>query len=225
MVSAPTLYIFLDEGGNLDFSKKGSKYFTITAVSLYRPFSLHTDLDTYKYDLIEHRISPRIDLEYFHCADDNRHVRAKVFGMLASSIPKATVDTVVVEKSKTGPALRAEADFYPRMLGYLLKYATKMAPYVVGEVVVITDTLPVSRKRKAVEKGVKTTLKSMLPSSTPYRIMHHASRSHYGLQVADYFNWAIFRKWESGDKSAYAKISPQIRSEFEIFRTGTRYYY
>lgn len=227
-VSAPvpaTLYIFLDEGGNFDFSPTGTAYFSLTCVSLYRPFVLHTGLDTYKYDLIEHRIQPRIELEYFHCADDNRFVRDRVFSMLAESVPPNSVDSVIVEKRKTGPALQPPEYFYPKMLGYLLRYAVQNASQVVGEVVVITDSLPVKTKRKAVEKGVKTVLANVLPAKTPYRVMHHSSRAHYGLQVADYFNWAVYRKWEHGDSTHHTKIAVQMRSEFNIFKSGTRFYY
>ncbi|MFU1478979.1 DUF3800 domain-containing protein [Roseovarius sp. C7] len=222
---APTLYIFLDEGGNFDFSPGGSRNFTLTCVSLYRPFTLHTALDTFKYDLMEHRVSPRIAMEYFHCAKDNRHIRTRVLDMLAAAVPPRSVDAVIVTKNKTGPALQAAEKFYPRMLGYLLRYAVTNAPGGVGEVIVITDSIPINRKRKAIEKAVKITLANMLPEGTPYRIMHHASRSHYGLQIADYFNWVIYRKWERDDDSAYAMVASQIRSEFEIFRTGTRLYY
>lgn len=220
-----TLYIFLDEGGNFDFSPSGSTYFTLTCVSLYRPFTLHTDLDTYKYDLIEHRIAPRIEMEYFHCGNDNRFVRRKVFSLLAGSIPPNSVDSVVVEKRKTGPALQPPEKFYPKMLGYLLRYAISRATHGIGEVVVITDSLPVAKKRKAIEKAVKISLAEMLPAATPYRVMHHASRAHYGLQIADYFNWAIFRRWEKGDVSFHNIISQQIQSEFEIFKNGSRFYY
>ncbi|WP_438990693.1 DUF3800 domain-containing protein [Lentibacter sp.] len=221
----PTLYIFLDEGGNFDFSPTGSKYFTLTCVSLYRPFTLHTVLDTYKYDLIEHRLDPRIEMEYFHCADDNKFVRGKVFSMLASSVPHDSVDSVVIEKRKTGPALQPPEKFYPKMLSYLLKYAVEKAPHGVGEVVVITDRIPVAKKRNAIEKAVKILLVSMLPAGTPYRVMHHSSRAHYGLQIADYFNWAIYRKWEQGDDRSHKTIAHQIRSEFDIFMKGSRHYY
>ncbi|SFT15294.1 Protein of unknown function [Sulfitobacter marinus] len=220
-----TLYVFLDEGGDLNFSSTGSKFFTLTCVSLCRPFLLHTKLDTYKYDLIEFWKEPRIDLEYFHCADDNRFVRERVFSLLAEELPRKSVDAVVIEKSKTGPSLRAEEKFYPKMLGYLLRYALEQCPSDVAEVVVITDAIPINRKRRAIEKSIKQTLKSMLPKKTPYRIMHHASRAHYGLQLADYLNWSILRKWEKGEDETYKKISHLVRSEFEIFRTGVRHYY
>lgn len=95
----------------------------------------------------------------------------------------------------------------------------------IGEVVVITDSIPVEKKRKAIEKAAKTTLAEMLPAGVPYRIMHHSSRAHYGLQVADYLNWAIYRKWEHGDPNAHKTIAGQVRSEFDIFKSGKIYYY
>lgn len=190
-----------------------------------RPFTLHTQLDTYKYDLIEHNIQPRIEMEFFHCADDNPFVRQKVFEMLAAILPKQSVDAIVVEKRKTGPALQVPEKFYPQMLGHLLRYVLDTTPNGISELVLITDTIPVNKKRQAVEKALKLVLAEMLPRTTPYKIMHHSSRSHYGLQIADYLNWAILRKWERNDCTAYNQISPLIRSEFDIFRFGKRLYY
>lgn len=221
----PALYIFLDEGGNFNFSQNGSTYFTLTCASMVRPFRLHTELDTYKYDLIEYLGHPRIELEYFHCSDDNRYVRNRVFEMLAEHLTPKSVDVLIVEKRKTGPAIQVAEKFYPMMLGYLLSYCLDKCPTSIGEVVVITDTLPVERKRRAMEKAVKQFLSGRLPKGTPYRLMHHSSKAHYGLQIADYLNWAVFRKWEKGDTEQYDKIEHLIRSEFDIFRTGSRNYY
>ncbi|WP_448508115.1 DUF3800 domain-containing protein, partial [Immundisolibacter sp.] len=72
----------------------------------------------------------------------------------------------------------------------------------VDEVIVITDTIPIQKKRQAVEKAIKGALSAMLPAGMRYRILHHASRSHYGLQVADYCNWAVFRKWQKGSRNS-----------------------
>lgn len=192
---------------------------------MFRPFKLHTALDTYKYDLIEYLIKPRIELEFFHCADDNNYVRKQMFELLAAELTPNSVDTVVVKKCKTGPALQLPEKFYPKMLGYLLRYVLEKAPDGLTELVIITDTIPVNKKRRAVEKALKLVLAEMLPSTTPYKIMHHASRSHYGLQIADYLNWAILRKWERDDDNAYTIVKHLIRSEFDIFRSGRREYY
>jgi GTP-dependent phosphoenolpyruvate carboxykinase len=112
------------------------------------------------------------------------------------------------------------------MIGYLIRYVLEprnLKDY--EEVIVITDSVPVSRKREAIEKAVKQTLSRMLPNGTRYKILHHASKSCTGLQIADYCNWAIFRKWERGDLRSYELIRSGIRSEFDIFKSGPRHYY
>jgi hypothetical protein len=214
--------MFLDEGGNLDFSAKGSRYFSLSCITIERPFLLHTALDGYKYDLIEFGKN----IEYFHCADDNSFVRARVFQIIQQNLQAFRIDSLIVEKCKTGPALQETMKFYPKMLGYLIRYVVKGYDLnKVDEIIVITDSIPVNKRRQAIEKAVKTTLAEMLPIDTEYRILHHASKSHYGLQIADYCNWAILRKWERGDAEHYETIKPSLQSEYNIFQSGTRKYY
>jgi hypothetical protein len=215
-------YIFLDEAGNLDFSPSGSRTFVLTSVSMRRPFPASEALDGYKHDCLEYGLNT----EYFHCANDNGHVRAKVFGLIAAHLDGMCIDSLIVEKRKTGPALQEDKRFYPEMLGYLLKYVLpKELAAGAEEVIVITDTIPVNKKRHAVEKGVHLALAEMLPAGMKYRILHHESRSHFGLQVADYCCWAVQRKHQMGETSYFDIIKPAMRSEFDIFRSGTRLYY
>lgn len=215
-------YLFLDEGGNFDFSPTGTRYFVMSSVAMRRPFPAHGPLDDFKHDCLEYGL----DTAYFHCADDNTHVRRKVFDLIARHLDSLCIDSLIVEKAKTGPALRADEAFYPKMLGYLLRHVVEREVVNdVEELIVITDTIPVQKKRKAGEKAIKTVLAAMLPEGVRYRILHHASRSHYGLQVADYCNWAVFRKWQRGETEYYDRLKPALRSEFDIFRTGVTYYY
>lgn len=215
-------YLFLDEGGNFDFSPTGTRYFVMSSVAMRRPFPAHGPLDNFKHDCLEYGL----DTEYFHCAEDNTHVRCKVFELISAYLDVLRIDSLIVEKAKTGPALRADEAFYPKMLGYLLRYVIEREVVNgVEELIVITDTIPVQKKRRAIEKAIKTVLAAMLPGSVRYRILHHTSRSHYGLQVADYCNWAVFRKWQRGDTEFYDRLKPALRSEFDIFRTGVTYYY
>jgi hypothetical protein len=153
-------------------------------------------------------------------------VRDRVYATLQPHLGALRFDSVVVEKRKTGPALQTEEAFYPRMLGYLLRFVLEQ--HRLGdfkEVIVFTDRLPVQKKRGAFEKTIKTTLAGILPASACYRLLHHDSKSHYGLQIADYLTWAVYRKWDRDDSRSYQLVQPAIRSEFDLFRTGTTYYY
>src|SRR3989338_2221769 len=216
------LYIFLDEGGNFDFSTGGTKYFTLTALSKERPFEAYMPLCELKYDLIE----LGTEIEFFHAAEDRQAVRNSVFDIIHQHLKGTRIDSLIVEKRKTGPALQKEELFYPEMIGYLLPYVIKGYDLsVFDRVLVFTDTIPINRKRKAIEKAIKQTLAQKLPDDVTYEIFHHASKSKYDLQIVDYCNWAIYRKWEMGDDKSYQVIRNVIKSEFDIFRTGERYYY
>ena len=112
------------------------------------------------------------------------------------------------------------------MLGYLLRYVLGHYPLSqYAEVIVFTDRIPVKGKRNAVEKAVKITLSKMLPMTARYRLLHHDSKSNFQLQIADYCNWAIYRKWDRKDWRSYDLIKAAVKSEFDIFRTGTTDYY
>jgi hypothetical protein len=58
-----------------------------------------------------------------------------------------------------------------------------------------------------------------------YRVLHHASKSNLELQVADYCNWAVFRKWERGDLRSYAVVSQAVLSETDVYHGDETAYY
>jgi hypothetical protein len=148
------------------------------------------------------------------------------FGSWLPLVHQIRVDCIVVEKCKTGPSLREDKRFYPEILGHLLKYIVpRLDATTSSEAIILTDRIPVNRKRQVIEKTIKETLASMLPKGMPYRILHHDSKSCCGLQVADYINWAIFRDVERNDSRSWTLVRPAIKSQFDIFRRGTMRWY
>ena len=207
------VYVFLDESGNLDFNTSGTRYFVLTSASMKRPFQMNDALDGYKYDCVEYGLDP----ERFHCAYDNKYVRNRVFDIIGDHSEGLEIHSLFVEKSRVAPDNRAEERFYPEMLGNLLRHVLETPFHAAAdEIIVITDTLPLKRRRHAIRWAVKPTLARMLPNSPRYRVLHHDSRSHYGLQVADYCCWAIFRKHERGDGTYYGRIRSALSSERHI---------
>jgi Protein of unknown function (DUF3800) len=212
------LYIFLDEAGNLDFSKNGTKYFVLGGITKERPFHAYKELTELKYDLVERGMG----LEYFHAAEDNQATRNQVFDIIEKNLADVAVDSIIVEKQKVPKALHADEQFYPKVLGTLLREILHQYPLAeFAEVIVFTDSLPVQRKRAAVEKGVKMTLTAMLPASVRYRVLHHASKSNLDLQIADYCTWAIYRKWNLQDARSFQRIKPAVRREWDVLQSET----
>ncbi len=215
-------YIFIDESGNSDFSPSGTRYFTFTSLLSQRPFLFSEQLAELKYDLMD----DGLDVESFHASEDRQSTRNKVFDVIRDNHNSLRIDSIVIEKAKTDPSLQSVERFYPKMLGYLLKYVVdSIQPDVLDKVIVITDSLPVRKRRKAIEKAIKITLAEMLPEGLEYQIVHHDSKSNFGLQIADYCSWAIFRKWEREDARSYGTLGRIIRSESDIFSSGQKLYY
>ena len=153
-----------------------------------RPWQLYHDLVECRYDLIEEGY----DIELFHASLDFQAVRDHAFGVISSHLDSIKVHSLIVEKVKTGPALYPVKKFYPRMLGYLIRYVVERLPKS-HEAIIITDRIPVNKKRNAVAKAVKLVLSDMLPADASRRVLHHDSKSSIGLQIADYCTWAIHR--------------------------------
>jgi len=216
------LYIFLDEGGNMDFSPSGTKYFTLTSLSKERPFDAYKFLCDLKYNLVE----LGTEIEYFRASEDRQAVRNSVFDIIDTHLDQTIIDSLIVEKNKTDPLLQKEEKFYPEMLGHLLTDVIKEYDLNLFEkIIVFTDSLPIQKKRKAVEKAIKKTLAHKLPVGAAYYIFHHASKSNYDLQIVDYCNWAIYRKWERQDLRSYETIRRVVRKELDIFKTKDKSYY
>jgi hypothetical protein len=211
------LYIFLDEAGNLDFSRNGSKYFVLGGITKERPFHAYKELTEFKYDQVERGTA----LEYFHASENAQAVRNGVFDIIQKNLDGVSVDAIIVEKQKVEAMLREEELFLPKVLGTLLREILQHYPLAgLAEVIVFTDSLPVQRKRGAVEKGVKMTLAAMLPAGVRYRVLHHASKSNMDLQIADYCVWAIYRKWNGLDTRSFDRIRAAVRREWDVLSAG-----
>jgi hypothetical protein len=213
------LYVFLDESGNLDFSEAGTRYLVFAAITLTRPFPWDGALASLKYDVVEQGT----DVEYFHAAEDRQVVRNGVFGVISRHLSAFRLDTLVVDKKDVGPEFRAVEKLYPAMVGQLLRRALREAAEGgYSDIILTTDSIPVRRDRKAVEKAVKTALAQVLPSTCRYRVFHHASKSSASLQIVDYCTWAVFKRWERGDTRSYDVVRPALRTELPPGPVGPR---
>ena len=203
-------YIFLDESGNLDFGGKGSRHLILTAVSMRLPSTLTDALDEYRYECL----AAGMNREYFHCSEDVWSVRRHVFGLIASHAQRISVDCLVGVKDIGGMAQQDVGEVYSWMMESLIRSA--LAAENTGgieRVAVVTDTIPVQNHRRLLKGSVKKPLSQLQAQRFDYRLFHHQSRSHFGLQIADYCSWAIFRKHEMGDARFYEYLRAAIRSE------------
>jgi Protein of unknown function (DUF3800) len=207
------VYLFFDESGNLDFSENGSRHFCFGALTLRDPGPLSAALTRLRYAMLEQGM----ELEYFHAAEDRQAVRDQVFATMAQ-VGGFEVDLLVADKRRMHPVMRDPFEFYVR-LGYVLVEAVlERVRHEDEPIVVITDTLPLQRERKALAKAFRMAIRTTL-GDRPFSIVHHTSASHPGLQAVDYCTWALQRKLR-GDARSYERIRGWIQTEWEADGVG-----
>lgn len=214
-------YIFVDEAGDMDFSANGSKHYMFSFLVKKRPFALHEKIASYRYSLLERNLDPlnekRLDIEYFHACEDNKFIKNKMFDLISNfDEQKIKIYSYVLEKPKVLPQKRAEkGEFYTANLTFATSRLLDKLK-IDNNFIIITDRLPVQKNKNnqisAIKKGIKQYIKSG-DLNIRYDIFHHSSASSVNLQIVDYINWAIFRKYEKGDESFYDKIKRYILDE------------
>ncbi len=216
-----SVYIFVDEAGDMDFSAKGSRYYMFSFLVKRRPFNLHEYISNYRYELLERNLDPhlgkRLDIEAFHACEDNKYIKQDLFSIISTFNPEAIkVYSYILEKSKVLPSKREERDkFYIDNLKFAIeRLLDKLA--IKKNFMIITDSLPVRNNKnnqmKALKEGIGDYIKNH-KLKIRYDIFHHCSASSANLQIIDYISWAIFRKYERNDSSYYEIIEKYILEE------------
>lgn len=224
-----SLFIFIDESGNFDFSPKGTKYFLLSSVSTLNPLGKEK-LEKIKYDLMKNGK----DREYFHAAEDKQFVRDQIYSFI-ENLEDIEIDSVIVQKNKTNPSLyisekkKSEkgGGLYTIALQTLLQYifCRYSNSAKVDQVIIVLSSIFDANKRELIKKTIKIYLKQKFIK--PFYLYFHECRSDKNTQIADYCCWAIYRKWTDGEMRPYnaVKKGNKIKSEFDIFQTGTIIYY
>lgn len=229
-----TLFVFLDESGNLDFSATGTRYWSLTAFCTFHPSNgRHSFLDLF-YTLADDNRGQ----EYFHAAEDRQEVRDEVFRLIGELADEYEIHCVIAEKRKTNPALyqkrklkkgrtvteRDEAPFYSVVCGALLKYIFGCPRFQRATRIVIVLSSLFNREKHDAIRGALTVQLSH-HTKAPFSIYFHQNKSDLNCQIADYCGWAIARRWELNDMRSYNLIGRKIRNEFDIFWRGRMVYF
>lgn len=215
-----TLYMFIDEAGDYEFTSENSKYLIWGAITIIGdPHFLYIPFSQLKHELNTNGI----DIDRFHASEQSQWIRNKVFNVLSNPQILFESNFVIVEKRKTNLSIRNPKILYPKMASYLLQYIFSRYSDM-DKIIIFTDTLPIRRKRQAIEKALKENIRRLF-GNKKFHIYHHSFRSNFGLQAIDYYAWAVFRKWERDDLRSYDLIKAKVNSEFDIFRSGAMVYY
>ena len=229
-----TLYLFIDESGNFDFSPKGTKYFILSAFATFDPITKRGDLVRLRYRLL----AAGVNQEYFHATEDAQKVRDEVYALLASLKGTYEVHAVAAQKNKTNPTLYKEIyqkkgrtivrvtgiELYRKLCECLLQYVFKGKASQVDKVVIVLGSIFHGEKTKVLLQTLKHFLKNNFPG-VRFEIFAHTSSADLNSQLADYCCWAIGVHAERKEKRPYEVIKADVKSVFDMFKNGTTEYY
>ncbi|MEJ5919936.1 DUF3800 domain-containing protein [Corynebacterium sp. H78] len=182
-----TLFVFMDESGDMQFTPKGSQHFMVTAVCTSNPTISATAMQALKYDLMASRSQ---DLE-FHATQNTLGTRKRVIDAI-NRINDLTVHTLWIDKRFTHPKRQDSA----RLLGV---FALAMGRWIdqvyrnahFNQVVLIFDSVLTGKERNAFQKNIKPVFKDL---NLEYRVLFHPVKQDLNGQIADYFSWPGIEK-------------------------------
>ena len=206
-----TLYIFIDEAGNFDFTKKGTSHFVLTCVTTFKP-ELSCPLLRLKYDLFIN--GPKFgesDYESFHASEDKQIVRNSVFDVI-KDMDHVKSYSVIVDKLYSN---KIDGELlYARMCNVLIEDVLNDTTNY-GKVVVVMDKILFKHKRANITKAIKSTIKKKF-NIIPYTFFHQM-KSDPNCQIADYCCWVIYVKYTRNELRPLQEISDKVITE-RIFK-------
>ena len=205
-------YLFLDESGNLDFSSKGSKHFTLTSVSV-SSCQVGNDLIELRREMAwtEHEL-----FDQFHATEDQQAVRNMVFDSICKH--EFRIDVTILQKSKATEHLSTDPDRFYRLGIYAhLRYVIPQIATQEDALLVVCASLGTRKQQANHLAHLRYVIRSVAPEGSRVRGVLWTAASEPCLQVADYCCWAVHRKWERRDTRSCDLIADRIESEFDLF--------
>ena len=248
-----TLYIFIDESGNFDFTPTGTKYFVLTAISTLSPLKSRDELLREVYSLKyagwktnrDYHLQPDY---YFHASEDKQEIRDLVYAAI-KKLDDFEIDAISAQKNKTNPTLyiqyepftskpdesgwsevklktiHSEELFYDKVSQMLLQYIFRRYERRddIGDIIVVLGALFTKTKRSYVFGSLGRYLQGNF--NKPFRIYFRPAASDINCQIADYCGWAIYVRKERNDTRALEEIKDKVKSNFDVFARGDTEYY
>lgn len=202
------LYLYLDESGDLGFdffSKKPSKYFTVTVVTIRGTENNRQLINAVKKTI--KRKLPDGEAE-MKGAKDSIAVK-EYFHKQTAGIP-FNIYAVTLNKQRVYDSLAKQKD---RVYNFIARTALEKIPVedAATRIQVIIDRSKNKREIREFNEYIIRHIKGRIDPMVPLDIYHWLSHENLGLQAADSFSWGIFRKYEKKDYEWFNVFKGNVR--------------
>ena len=180
-----TLFIFVDESGNFDFSLNGTKNLVFTAVMGTNPIQSASHMLDLKYQLLQEGLG----IGTFHASEDRQLVRDRVFRSI-SEIREINAHTFWIDKRSVTGRVIEKAELFSAFSIQLFDVIQKVRGVdSYNRLVFVFDKFLLNKEELAF-RSIVTPKFSLLKK--PFEIYFHNVYRDPNGQIADYIAWAQF---------------------------------
>ena len=206
-----TLFLFVDESGNFDFSSKGSKNFVLAGIATLHPLKSASKISELRYELLTqgHNIS------HFHATEDLQEIRDAMFEVL-TEVKDLKCHVISGSKSLVPTNLRSDAEMHASFAKELIKFTRRSySDWRFQRVVVVFDQSLTKARQKVFHKAIK---REMRKQQVPTYLYFQQLKFDFNGQIADYVAWAKFKQLERDENRPWESLMESLQpTEQNIF--------
>ncbi|MEY4418057.1 MAG: hypothetical protein RIQ88_495 [Actinomycetota bacterium] len=205
-----TLFIYLDESGNLDFASSGTKHLVMSAVSTQDPATILKLIGNLKYELL----AAGINVPNFHASEDVQIVRNRFFAILGD-LPVYSGQTFWLSKDDDRLSEPFESSAYGSFGLAIANWAQIQKVESGSErVVLVFDRVLRVREQSAFLSRLKGIFSQR---EGFYYVFFHNVHKDFNGQVADYIAWAQYVKLERGEQRPFQELPVHLCQSDNLF--------
>lgn len=215
------IHVYSDESGCFAFkrNRRASKYFLVCTVAM-ADCSIGASLLDLRRDMIW-RGMPVGD--QYHASEDRDEVREEVYDLISKH--ELRIDATLLEKSKARPHVRATREsFFKYAWFYHFRHVGPKVMAGRTEIAITAAAIGTNKDQAVFTAAVNDVLQQTIQRQQ-WRTFFPRAVADPCVQVADYCAWALRRKWERNDETWYDKISNQVSTQYDLWKTGAHHYY
>ena len=207
------VFLFIDESGDLGFSKRSGRWFVFTMVISKNKRILEKVVDKTRRGLRKkHR-----NVFELHAYHANEATRKRLLRKI-SELKDVQICCVILNKNKVYVDLREQKNYlYNYVANILLDRLHN------SELLNEAEHPDICFDRKDTKKSLRDNFVRYLEQnlshkrSSTFKITIHSSHREKALQAVDFISWSIFRKYEQGDFEYYGIFADKIIEENVLF--------
>lgn len=200
------MYIFLDESGDLGFSKKSQQYFVIAILITKDKKPIENCIKRVRQRKLPKKYKRIPELKF---RNSNCIIRRSVLKCLSKK--DVEISYILLNKRRVYPHLQDKKNIvYNYITSFLLQ---KVLSEESDKIEFVVDRLYTKKNREEFNGYINYKIRRVLRRTIKISIEHKNSEEERCLQAVDFVAGAIYRKYVFDDESYYSIIRDKIQEE------------